>query len=132
MPRPWLPPSPRQSQSKQGIDVIPRRTACSEAFATRLQFASLLAIPLGLPEAGARRIKDEFKVLIAMLTALAIGFGIVVGLLLIYGVPLYFIWRERHVPDRERVLWMLACVLVPWVPFLAFMLVAPLSGVRGR
>ncbi|MEL6300009.1 MAG: hypothetical protein AAFV47_10855 [Pseudomonadota bacterium] len=67
-----------------------------------------------------------------MLTTLMIGFGIGLVLLLIYGVPLYFIWRQKFVAEQEKVLWMVACVFVPWIPFLAFMLLAPVSGVREK
>lgn len=67
-----------------------------------------------------------------VLGGLAIVVWIILSLLLVYGVPLYFIWREQYVPQQEKILWMIGCVVVPWLPFLAFTLVAPLSSVRDR
>ncbi|MEL7023273.1 MAG: hypothetical protein AAGL69_05960 [Pseudomonadota bacterium] len=66
-----------------------------------------------------------------VLTVFAIAAGIVIGFLLTYGVPIYFIYREKLVPANEKLLWIVACVLIPWVPFLIFALIAPLTGVAS-
>ena len=68
--------------------------------------------------------------LIVFLTGLAVAVGVLLSVLLVWGVPIYFIQREQHVPEVERELWVIASVFFPWAAFLVFMLVAPLTTLR--
>ena len=67
-----------------------------------------------------------------MLTTLIMGFLYVLGFglffALVWGVPSYFMYREQHVPEQERRLWILVNVFVPWITFLVFMMVAPVRS----
>ena len=69
----------------------------------------------------------EPALLTLLLTSLlyALGFGLT--FLLIWGVPTYFIHREQYVPEQEELLWIIANAFFPWIAFLAFMLVAPVT-----
>lgn len=58
----------------------------------------------------------------------ALGFALTIAL--IWGVPTYFIYREQYVPEEERWLWIVANAFLPWIAFLAFMLVAPVTRQR--
>ncbi len=67
-----------------------------------------------------------------MLTILITSFLYVLGFgltfLLIWGVPTYFIHREQYIPEQEKLLWIIANVVFPWIAFLVFMLVAPITS----
>ncbi len=58
--------------------------------------------------------------------------GIAVLLTLVYGVPLYFIWREETVAEREKYIWMVACMIMPWLPFIVFAFAAPVSNLQDQ
>jgi len=62
-----------------------------------------------------------------ILTILTMALYVFLGFALVYGVPIYFIYRDKSVSDSERLLWIIACIVVPWVPFLVFMLIAPVT-----
>ena len=63
-----------------------------------------------------------------ILYALSIGIGVT----LVWGIPIYMIYREQYVPENEKLLWIIASILVPWVPFLVFMFIAPVTGPQSR
>ena len=65
--------------------------------------------------------------LMLFLTGLAQAVGLLLVVALVWGVPLYFISRERHVPEQERKICLVASIFFPWDSFLAFMLVAPVT-----
>ena len=65
-----------------------------------------------------------------MILVTILSYTLLFGLtfLLIWGVPTYFIYREQYVPEQEKLLWIIANVFVPWIAFLVFMLVAPVTS----
>lgn len=54
------------------------------------------------------------------------AFLLVVGM--IWGVPTFAIYYEKYIPLKEKKLWMVANIFFPWVTYLAFLLVAPITG----
>ncbi|MDJ0909382.1 MAG: hypothetical protein QNI99_09310 [Woeseiaceae bacterium] len=63
-----------------------------------------------------------------LITSLLYTVGLGLTFLLIWGVPTYFIYREQHVPEQEKLLWIIANAFFPWIAFLVFMLVAPVTS----
>lgn len=73
---------------------------------------------------------EEFVLLISTLTVLAQAVALVLFFSLVWGVPAFFINREERVPAQEKKLWIIGNVFFPWLAFLAFLLVAPVMGLR--
>lgn len=67
-----------------------------------------------------------------MLTMLIMGllyvlwFGLTVTL--VWGIPAYLIYREKHVDEQRRRMWLLANVFFPWIAYFVFMMVAPVRS----
>ncbi|MEL6870824.1 MAG: photosystem II reaction center protein Z [Pseudomonadota bacterium] len=68
--------------------------------------------------------------LMTLLFGLAIALAGVLSFLLVWGLPIYYINREQLVPDQEKKLWILGCVFFSWIAFLAFAMIAPVTGLR--
>ena len=68
----------------------------------------------------------------ALINGLAVAIGVLLYLALFWGVPSYFIWREDHVPVRERKVWIAATVLFSWIAFVAFVFAAPVTTALSR
>ena len=48
-------------------------------------------------------------------------------ILILYVLPAFFIVRDTRAKPVERAIWLLATLLVSWVAFILFLLIAPLS-----
>ena len=68
--------------------------------------------------------------LFELFPGIALAAAFLLSFLLVWGVPIYFIYREKYVPEQEKKLWIIASVFFPWVAFLAFVLVAPVTSLR--
>ena len=68
----------------------------------------------------------------ALINGLAVAIGVLLYVALFWGVPSYFIWREDHVPVRERKVWIAATVLFSWIAFVAFVFAAPVTTLEQR
>lgn len=66
-----------------------------------------------------------------ILLILSYAVATVLFVILVWGVPTYFISRELTVSAKERKLWIAANIVFPWLAFFAFMLVAPISEARS-
>ncbi len=69
---------------------------------------------------------------VELISIILYALSICISLTLIWGVPIYMIYREQHVPENEKLLWIVASILVPWVPFLVFMFIAPVTRAQSR
>ncbi len=67
---------------------------------------------------------------VLMILTQLLGIGLFV--ILLWGVPAYFIWQESRVSVEERKLWVAASIVFPWLAFFAFMLVAPIADEEPR
>lgn len=64
------------------------------------------------------------------LSTLAIALACALWFVLVWGVPIYFINRQPLVTDREKKLWIIASIFLPWIAFLAFVVLAPVKSLR--
>lgn len=67
--------------------------------------------------------------LIALLPLVFLGFGLIAGLLgfLIWVLPFVIIATSRKTTGGEKILWLLAMVLLSWFAWIFYFLFAPLA-----